>query len=67
MNILKFIQELKSKKELFYDNNPRAYWIHSTITLALSGFTFVKTIKGMENRIKESWEVFFDLFFGYPK
>lgn len=46
------MKELSYKQEKFYDDNPKAFWIHSSMTLILSGFTFVKTLRKMNTEIE---------------
>ncbi len=53
MNILNFFRNLKTKQNKFYADNPKAFWIHSTITLFASAWTFVKTVKTMNRKLDE--------------
>lgn len=63
MNIFKYIQSLKIKQENFYTNNPKAFWIHSALTLAASGWTFVKTLKSINRELDEMGAFFLHPFF----
>lgn len=61
MNILNIIRSLKIKQNEYYANNPLAFWVHSTITLLASGWTFVKTIKSINKELDDTFE-YFSLF-----
>lgn len=63
MNIINLFKALKLKKEEFYESYPASYAIQAIFTLALSGFTFVKTLRGLESRSFNFIEVLFNISF----
>lgn len=58
MNIISLFKALKLKKEEFYESYPAAFAIQAIFTLALSGFTFVKTLRALESRAFNFTEAF---------